>query len=1334
MANIKPTDLTIGGTYNNTVTVDYKLKVFPKNSNAVAHYEILITNWNRDISLKFTHGSLVVTVRQRLSNGTYIDHPTGIPIWVGDTLTEITGQPSISDAGSGAIGTVASINSGTEGSSVKTFTLGSGNMNSVGSGTSVDALVAYESVKTANATAISQGTTIQGHAKFHGLTFTFNNNFSSIDAYATSGSHLALYVTGHSIMNFIADKMTLLSKGNTSNMISWSSTLKRFSLLKDVYNESPVLNNTASNRIVINSLDIDSPPSFVTRGDDTYVGLGPESPSTYIGYPNVTQFGKNFSDEIIMDQSGMSIESSILPALEQFCLPAGSDDDAGDAVVDLTANSQLIVGYVKGSDYLLKGRKDRGVESSIYIGGKIMAIYLDHETNTKVWVLYDGVGNYKMKCIAINASGTIMSIHQNRIYSLTSGFITPFDKDVVIPTDIIFLDSRVYISASCSNVDDPNVDISEKCFGTSPRRESFMWRSPVLDNTGAVPAIGYKTLAMEDITPQSGTSDVQSNGQITPYWYAWDEVFAEYENLDASDSGNSGFGQEYVDNTAYNGGADSFFKLKQMPSKRGLCIYGLESGKESVGLHIKYVENSFNIENDVPVMYGDVYHITTEQKGINNTGDDDWVVTERITPAKIGPFVYQNDGSGAKDVALGSHIIVWQDSEEHTAGSESTSSGVKRIMVNNSSEKHDTAKEISFNVLGTAITLSYYSNGENLLEASGISTTYAFHSSNKQPRGLAIAYGQNVKFWNLQIINQSDNGPSTLLDAYSKDGRYFLNHSGVNIASCKNYTPAEELGTPITLASQSMNYKTSGGDAFQWIAVSFPNAFKMKYITAGTSDETAWTNWELRSPVELGVEHFTTGPKDEKMINLIKLDKDDGDTDADNYGNNANYQSAYYKMSLTFDGYQDSVLGQSVFASGTNPNKFGHKLTLKVLPDKLPKRLSHINIFKARGQDPTQTEPDSDYRLLESVSLSGAKWFQDTGGYVKYTIKDNLGKEFQTYEALTEISPLMTTISLNYETSEECAGFLFVTNANNAEISNVGSYIFRSKPGKYSIFNWANEYVVLPEKPTALKAFNNLLFAFSSSKIYIINPQNLSIIDTLDGMGCLSPESIVATDFGLFFADTNGVYQHNGRNGVIISRSIFTSDNSTLTPFTWDSIGDSLKTISPKLAFDGKRKALLVIFEVSNNSYAWVYSVELKRWDLWSFTNKITAITQGKYGDVLASDGKLLQIGTNTARKPWQWESKKITAGYDTYEKQFKEIHVEGTTGVDINYKTSVASGSWNDLTSSSTGTGFTKGRLNSSHSKAKWLQIQAIDTNGLKEIESIGIHLRPLKAKSIKV
>ena len=268
---------------------------------------------------------------------------------------------------------------------------------------------------------------------------------------------------------------------------------------------------------------------------------------------------------------------------------------------------------------------------------------------------------------------------------------------------------------------------------------------------------------------------------------------------------------------------------------------------------------------------------------------------------------------------------------------------------------------------------------------------------------------------------------------------------------------------------------------------------------------------------------------------------------------------------------------------------------------------------------------------------------------MSFDFEDNKGDNFGSYEALTGISEKMNSNWLNYGLSEQCAGYLFVANANNAEITNTDNYIFRSKAGKYNIFNWANEYCALPESITALQSYNNFLYVFSSSNVYTINPNNLSIVDKMQGQGCLNDEGVVATDYGMFFADKYGVYVHNGKSSRLISRIIEDTSNSDLSNYVWNNV--DWESNPAKLAFDSQRKCLLVFFVYNNYSYAWVYSVLQQRWDLWSFNGEVKSVIQGKFGEILASDGRLFQVGTGTTRKAWEFQSKRITAGFDTYEK-----------------------------------------------------------------------------------
>jgi hypothetical protein len=1024
-----------------------------------------------------------------------------------------------------------------------------------------------------------------------------------------------------------------------------------------------------------------SNPTFESRGDDIYVGLGPQESPLYMGYPNIKQFGVNIGNEFIVTDGVLGVDTSVLPSLEEFVLPNSSAGSSTNLNIDLTSASQLIVGYVRNSNYLLKGKKSEGIESSLNIAGKICGLYLDHTVNNEVWVLYDNVSCYSIVNISVNASGTAMAINENRIYNLTgTSLITPFDEESVKLTDILVQDNFVYVLASSSNYYDSNASWKSKCFGTGePKKEYYLWRSASIATApSSIPDIGYTTLAMTNMTSGFKTENDSSQSR-SPFWIG----YTQEENEDSS----SGQGQVNWYSQEIKGGNEPEFRLNKAPHPKGLVLWGNYSGQESIGVTIPYVESTFTSdESQQPTI--------EYESNIDSNGSE--IVT--ISKHKAGPFIKHNGIH-----ILSSHIEVYHDAESFVIDTDEAYAGVKRVPFNTSDNSPTDTREYKWGgfYAQNSISITTAGTSAQMTGLKGINT-FINSDSQKKPKGIVLVSKDNVVFFDISS--------TTALNSDDLDGESYLNNS---YSGKKTWTPNENVSNWKS-ASQTLNLN---GSDFSWIPVTTSDVFKAYYLDnpSNVNETASWSQIDVLSVVNISIGN---GSSETDVSNLLPDETDKAD--------NASFYKIFYRISLMFDGYQESALGESVYVnSGTNPNKFGHEITIDVKPDKLPKRLSHINIYRGKAFNSTAVDADLDYVLVKSLPLDGANWkTSSTTGFLKYILKDQKGTNFGSYEANTGISPAMKTISLNYGISEQCAGYLFVADANNYEIDNVSNYIFRSKPGKYSIFNWATEYVALPEKPLALKSYNNLLYAFTSSTVYIVNPNNLSIMDKMEGAGCLSEDSVVATDYGMFFADKYGVYMHNGKSGQVITHPVHSSDNADLTNFTWDSISTSLESSPPKLAFDGERKALLVIFDVSNNSYAWIYSVLSRRWDFWSFTNRIKAVTQGKYGEVLASDGKLLQIATNSIRKAWQYETKKITGGFDTLDKSFTEVHTEGSSGLTVQYKTSGIS-SLQSLNSN---------RLSSSYKKAKWLQLRVTDSNGTRSLDSIGIHLRPIKAKSTKV
>lgn len=1386
--NITEDKLIVSGTYNISQKRSYEIKITPRNNEnpgggAIGYsvFEWRITNIDRLIYLKFTQSDTTVIVqRYDASDGTYQDHEIGIPIYVGDKIQEVNGGGNF-DASNSAI--ISSINTGTEGVNVKSFEIDAVPDAVSGKLEAQVKYIAQPKSHSSNAvprlcSAHPDSSNKVSHTALHGLEFYFNHaNMASTALLNVGGggglenSYYYYRFTAYAQKVFNADVMTRTVKDGSHGVLGWDSVTSKLSFTPDIYSDKNQIDNTSGvTKVLSYNRILPNKPCMTARGDDVYIGAGRLRNPVYAGYPNFKQFGKKMGDDLVVEDGNIIVNSSVLPQFEQFVFPKSNGSTTFASITDTdwsidTAGS-IIVGYEKDSGYLIKATRDGGIESSFYCGGKISAIRLDPVETNKVWVLINAVTNYKIIKIAINASGTNMAIDANRIYSISSlNNLIPSAASIVSRlTDILVLDNIIYIQASAYNVEE--IGVKEGLFnGVDTDRKAYIWRSADISGTiSAIPASGSTILTFTDMTPSFSPTenDATGNNQYEPYWYKYTEVTEDAIGTDPSsyDYGQlTGRGIEYISQEGFVPSSelgDEVYQLKYGLPLRGLCIWNAKTNEESIGLMIPYTVNSKDSSSGTG--YAQEVYSNTEYND-SNPPSAQVTTTEFI----IGPFIRR---ANTRNYLLGSHIQLFHNSATSVSGRDSSASsqsatnytGIRRLDCSLTTKETSHSFGINTDSMNPSPFVAYM-DGSQFTDFTSISTSIV-DTSASAPKTVTIGAGTTIYTWDLWQGNGSALNPlhsigttdlSTSNSTFLPNTTYSNNTAVLNLSASspikKNYSPSNnaidedsesEMSSPIRLAAQTISYDTAQDpDETNTTAVNFPNSdFGIYFdneIEKNTSQTTAWTKLSIDSAIEVSIS--SSSSSENNMSNLkidAALDDPEEGSDSTTAYENANFYHNFYRVSIMYDGYQESCLSNTRYVASTNPDKTGHKITVNVRTNSISKRLSHINIYRAKGTK--DSHPETDFQLIKSISLDGDGWITPASGdasLLSYNFDDIIGANFGTYESLTGISPAMNINYLSYSISESCSGYLFITDAQNAEISGVGNYIFRSKPGKYNVFNWANEYVALPEKINALQSYNNLLYAFSGSAVYTINPNNLSIIDSMQGQGALSDDSVIATDYGMFFADKYGLYMHNGKSAVKINHVIQDSDNSSLTNLDWNSIDWELNPA--KLGFDSKRKSLLAFFIYNDNSYAWVYSVLQKRWDLWSFDEKITAIAPGKYGEILASDGRLIRIGTSSAKKAWEYQSKKITAGFDTYEKQFKEIHAEGTTGLAIKYKTGLASGSWNALSSESTGTGFTKGRLNTSHSKSKWLQLQVIDSNGTKQLESLGIHLRPLKAKSIK-
>ena len=301
--------------------------------------------------------------------------------------------------------------------------------------------------------------------------------------------------------------------------------------------------------------------------------------------------------------------------------------------------------------------------------------------------------------------------------------------------------------------------------------------------------------------------------------------------------------------------------------------------------------------------------------------------------------------------------------------------------------------------------------------------------------------------------------------------------------------------------------------------------------------------------------------------------------------------------------------------------------------------------------------------------------------------------------------------------------------------------------------------------------FLGRLFVFDSNNIYKVNPHNLAIEDTFEGVGCLGKDSLIVTEYGMFFADSNGAYKHDGNSPIKISEpiqgggdttvfgvgeSIQPSDN--INDLSWTNAISNRGAI-PFVTFDSLSGNVLFIFKYNDNvketisnvdyfhnknqHYIWSFNIARTRWDLWEsdYDVDLGAPILNEGGEVmLPIDNALYELQGGSSKKDYTWISKKINGDDDSTVKIFKKIKVNGIES-DLNLggsntessdrlfvstnKGTIAS---SNLTYSSPSSGHGDYALGGSNKSGRWMQVKL--ENMTEPVDSLGIIFRRKRVK----
>ena len=378
-----------------------------------------------------------------------------------------------------------------------------------------------------------------------------------------------------------------------------------------------------------------------------------------------------------------------------------------------------------------------------------------------------------------------------------------------------------------------------------------------------------------------------------------------------------------------------------------------------------------------------------------------------------------------------------------------------------------------------------------------------------------------------------------------------------------------------------------------------------------------------------------------------------------------------YKFSYLYDGFQDSTLSTWSFYAN---NEVALSNCLEYIDLEfslgdanrlnLNKRVTDILIWRRNNKF-------DDYRYVDKINLDieGNKG-ADTDGNYSVSIRDE--QAFETYQNITGISQTLTNPEVNFSISAQVNDYMFIANCWHKKFEDTENIIFRSKSTKFSMYDWSTDFLFLPHKPTALASYGGKLYAFSRERIYRINPDSFYIENVMDGIGVMNQNSVIVTDYGMFFCDANSMYLHDGTQPKDIGASVSTNTDNKEWSIGWrESIARAIKEdYYPLVQFDGKNKCVYFIIKGLQEGIK-SYSKKISRaYAYYYSTGKFDYVEMppiehtllGKDGDTLLADGYQVYSYRKSlvSNKKWSWSSKEFDMGSISVKKVWKSIKLAG--------------------------------------------------------------------------
>lgn len=355
-----------------------------------------------------------------------------------------------------------------------------------------------------------------------------------------------------------------------------------------------------------------------------------------------------------------------------------------------------------------------------------------------------------------------------------------------------------------------------------------------------------------------------------------------------------------------------------------------------------------------------------------------------------------------------------------------------------------------------------------------------------------------------------------------------------------------------------------------------------------------------------------------------------------------------------------------------------------------------------------------EYKLIDDIDINDSSWAtSSTSKTISVVDTNDVGVSYYQNVGIQEENYYTTAYyGLDYGLATTVNNYLFATNATHQRLPDDDSAhtIFRSKKYRLDTFDWANDKMVLPTIPKAMASHRGLLYVWDENTTYIIEPNQFQIIKTIKGRGCSSQQSVVETDYGLFWANENGAFWSTQTEELIKP----TKDNLTENIVT--QYQTAVSGVTPKLVYNSTRSQLLI--HVGN--YVFAYRPVEGRWDYYQpYSGTVKGAFIGKDGETYVSLNThgIYQDFAIAARKAWTFISKDFTLDDPSQDKKFYKITSTKNSGTNVYYSTN-------------SGSTWTLADTSQFNVRSKTFRIKVTGLAGTTYLSSLSITFRRLRGK----